>query len=773
MKKIFKQFASRNLLSVLGLCILSCISLSQRTFAQTQSPCDAHPFCSDTSYNFPNATSGNIPSTVDSGCLFNAPSPIWYWMQIGTAGTMQFNISQQSTSGTPLDVDFAMYGPFTTLAAGCAAVMAGAAPIQCSYSGSATETAGLGLPGGVPATTPTTPTVGQVYLVLITNFASLSQGSAAAGTISFSQTSGTGSADCNIVCGLSASNSGNVCFGNTVTLSAANTDTTRHFTYYWSGPGGYTNTGGVVGYAPTAPGTYTFDVLGVTDVNDTCHAETSVTIYPRPNVALVDGTDKVLCNTGSTPLAIANPTTGDTYQWYKNGVALPNDTLPTLSVDSNGSYKVVAQSVNGCMDSSNAVSVILNFTHVDFDYVLNKGCSGDTVHFTNQSEPGQYWWNFGDMTFPEDTTVSPTHIYNVQNTYIVRLKMKDLDGCVDSAIKIINTSHPLNAAFTQSLDSICQNAGTPVQFTDASIGNIQGWQWYFGDGGNSTQQNPTHIYSVSGTKNIQLIIHDDIPCYDTATSSIRVDSVPFLSFTQDRHAICEGEKVNFVPAYLQTAYNLNWDFGDGTVWNQLGNTSHSYEKSGTYTITLVGDYGVCGIATHTDSVVVNSFPIVNLGPDTVLCLDGPSITVTDNINQNDPTVKWIWNTGATTPSITIVHPGTYSVTASRNDCATTENVEVNKDCYTDIPNAFSPNGDGVNDYFYPRQLLSKGVVAFTMTIYDRWGQKIFVTDTPNGRGWDGKFNGKDQPTGVYIYQMTAVLKNGRKEDYTGNLTLLR
>src|SRR5690606_6796167 len=96
-----------------------------------------------------------------------------------------------------------------------------------------------------------------------------------------------------------------------------------------------------------------------------------------------------------------------------------------------------------------------------------------------------------------------------------------------------------------------------------------------------------------------------------------------------------------------------------------------------------------------------------------------------------------------------------------------------KDCYTDIPNAFTPNGDGENDYFYPRQLLSKGVAAFQMTVYNRWGQKIFETNSTNGRGWDGKFNGKDQATGVYIYQIKAVLNNGKIEEYTGNVTLMR
>jgi gliding motility-associated-like protein len=218
---------------------------------------------------------------------------------------------------------------------------------------------------------------------------------------------------------------------------------------------------------------------------------------------------------------------------------------------------------------------------------------------------------------------------------------------------------------------------------------------------------------------------------------------------------------------------VNWDFGDGNHWEQFDGTKHSFDQAGTYRITATGNYPVCASVSASDSVVVSAFPVVNLGPDSVICLDGPSITLSDLNNGSNPAVKWLWNTGDTSSSIVVVHPGTYSVTASENNCATTDNVIVNKDCYTDIPNAFTPNGDGSNDYFFPRQLLSKGVAGFTMSVYNRWGQKLFETDNPNGRGWDGKFNEKEQPMGVYIYQMKVVLKNGRIEEYEGNVTLVR
>jgi gliding motility-associated-like protein len=69
--------------------------------------------------------------------------------------------------------------------------------------------------------------------------------------------------------------------------------------------------------------------------------------------------------------------------------------------------------------------------------------------------------------------------------------------------------------------------------------------------------------------------------------------------------------------------------------------------------------------------------------------------------------------------------------------------------------------------------LSENVYKFKMVIYNRWGQEVFKTVSANGRGWDGKFNGQDQPMGVYVYRIDVSFSSGATESYTGNLTLLR
>ncbi len=171
----------------------------------------ASPFCTGTNYSFPNTT--NVANLGTVGCLGTTPNPVWYFMEIDQNGPMTFGISQSSAGGSGIDVDFALWGPFTSLAAGCGgSTFPGGSPIDCSYSPSPTETASI--PNAQ---------IGQFYILLLTNFSNQ------AGTISFSQTGGSGSADCSFVCGVtgftaipSACNPATNTYGVSGTLSITN-----------------------------------------------------------------------------------------------------------------------------------------------------------------------------------------------------------------------------------------------------------------------------------------------------------------------------------------------------------------------------------------------------------------------------------------------------------------------------------------------------------------------------------------------------------------------
>lgn len=532
------------------------------------------------------------------------------------------------------------------------------------------------------------------------------------------------------------------------------------------------NNGHDITIKPTSGGlkTYTYHV---TD-NFGCSYDTTISVFVKdPGNPGVDTAIKLCLNQGTInafDYLGGNPDVGGT--WTGTGVNSSGQFDPVAA--GVGVFDIdYTKTTGGCDTTATITVTVVNDVVIDFSFDITKGCTEDAVHFTNLSQAGTYQWKYGDGTLPYDTITSPTHIYQDQAVYPVELRVRNTDGCVDSITKLVDITHPLNAAFTSSADTVCLSEAVTVNFTNTSIGATN-WNWSFGEGTPVYTQDASHVFTQPGLHTIRLIIRDDIPCYDTAYHLVQVDSVPYFSIAQDKHELCAGEQLNLTTDfYAATIRSISWNFGDGTQWNQTGATSHHYDNPGVYWISADADFGICGVSHATDSIVVNAYPVIDLGPDSVLCLDAPAITVADLHNAGDPAIQWLWNTGATTPSIQISAPGTYSLTASQGDCAATETIDVNKDCYTDIPNVFTPNGDGVNDYFFPRQLLSKGVVAFSMTVFDRWGQKVFETENSNGRGWDGKFNDKAQPMGVYIYQMTVSLKNGRTEHLNGNVTLVR
>src|SRR5690606_38933679 len=220
-----------------------------------------------------------------------------------------------------------------------------------------------------------------------------------------------------------------------------------------------------------------------------------------------------------------------------------------------------------------------------------------------------------------------------------------------------------------------------------------------------------------------------------------------------------------------------WNFGDGYSREEAAvhQTEHAYEQAGSKTVILTASFRACPDTSATQMIEVYPYPEVDLGSDSSICLNGQPVYLKNLRTAPLSAYHQVWSTGDTTAVLKVVHPGIYtlSVTAEPLGCTTMETVTVTKACYIDIPNAFTPDGDGQNDYFLPRQLLSEDLTRFRMQVYNRWGQLVFETVSLNGRGWDGRFNGQVQPMGVYLYRIEADFSDGRQEKYEGNVTLLR
>lgn len=478
----------------------------------------------------------------------------------------------------------------------------------------------------------------------------------------------------------------------------------------------------------------------------------------------------------------------DTFDASQGYILAFDDVLPTQA----GVYNIYAVGTQGCISDTNSFPFqVYDSVDADFGFSISEDCLSDTVAFIDQSTSGgqpliNFQWRFGDGS-PISTDKDPVHPYPVLQkdevrTYNVR-HIASNGFCADTVEKDVVISHPIRAFFRIPDDSICQ--GTLVEFLDAEdssfvkAGTNPTIEWYYGDGSSDLTNSFTadYTYNVSGVYYPKLVITDFLGCSDTFEVEVVVDSIGFVTFTTDKESVCVGDQIKFTGDYSE--YGLTsaiWDLGNGVQVPDSFELLQSYLEPGTYDITFDVTYRICPDETYTGQLEVRPIPDVYLGEDTAICPAGEPIFIQNIATSTNPgNITYSWNTPTAdvTPGIYVRHQGMYAVTAELEGCTAKDTVFVKKNCYINIPNAFTPNGDGNGDYFLPRQMLSRNVTEFEMHIYNRWGEEVFQSDATNGRGWDGRYGGEAQPMGVYIYTINVTFGNGYTERYQGNVTLLR
>jgi gliding motility-associated-like protein len=471
-------------------------------------------------------------------------------------------------------------------------------------------------------------------------------------------------------------------------------------------------------------------------------------------------------------------TSGLSYLWNFGDGDTSTQATPSHTFLTAGVYTVtlIAFNPNTCITADTAFVVVRVIPDVSaaFSSDIRLGCEDDTVQFTlnnpNQPQNVLIAWDFGDGTGSSAT--NPLHVYYNQGTYTVTCVASN-GFCHDTVQQVITMVHPISAVFAVNDDSICLGQPT-ILSSNSQPQNFVLHHWNMGNGDTlNSGTNPVQPYNYGSTGSfvITLVVTDTIGCTDTARQNIYVDAPGFADYMASDLDICVGDPVFFDDTLSSNTIRWRWDFGDGKQLLNVHDPVHSWADAGTYNVTLTAYYPVCDSIQIAKSILVNAYPSVNLGPDTAMCPGLTGSLLLTNLNNQGSIFQW--STGETAAAITVTQPDHYWLRASNGECSSTDSIWIKRDCYLNIPNAFSPDGDGLNDWFLPRELLSSGLRAFKMNIYNRWGENIFSTEAIDGRGWDGKYNGKLQSLGVYVYVIDAEFINGVKKQYQGNVTLVR
>ncbi len=417
--------------------------------------------------------------------------------------------------------------------------------------------------------------------------------------------------------------------------------------------------------------------------------------------------------------------------------------------------------------------------HVDFSngvlpqLSIQAACKGQNngaiAAKTYDDDPVTYHYNWRDAH--ENLLDTTNAIHNLSpGTYSVQITTDK--GC-DTTLYVVLPSLVPDVDF--KTDKLLYCVGDRLTAQNLSGTGYTHYFWYWNDSLISSSEDFSLLLSQPGKFLLSLVGHNTI-CADTISSWITIDARLGIGFDPSRLSLCQGESVLFTPDTDSTVTQYYWHFGSDyyTVYEK-GSISHAFDEKGNWPVTLTTRFRACPDTTDLQTIVVYPIPKVNLGADTSLCFQNGAIHLFNRYHNTDYVYLYQWSTGATSAAIEVLQPGNYSLKMADTvlGCTGYGAITITKDCYLDIPNAFSPNGDGVNDYFFPRALLMKSATGFTMQVFNRWGQIVFVTHNKEGRGWDGTWNDTEQPAGVYVYRIEVQFENGYAEIYNGNLTVLR
>lgn len=420
-------------------------------------------------------------------------------------------------------------------------------------------------------------------------------------------------------------------------------------------------------------------------------------------------------------------------------------------------------------------------------------CGAKDLYIENKSlDPSfidNFEWQFdlNGTPYSNSSDWSPIVPFPEPNRYLGKLLLNPGEECADTADIVVDIFPGLTADFSYTYDTCV--AG-PVTFTDlsTSVADIVTWKWQFGvPNGIADDQNPEYLYQIPGTHPVRLRITDLNKC--THTKIIPIEYLPapqYIIIQPDSYVGCVPGEITFnnLSVPIDSTYHIVWSFGDGSTVENVISPIHTYNTPGLYDVTVA-------ITSPIGCFVSDSFPgLIRVVPSPeanfTFSPEDPSniepmVTFTDLSKDAN---RWFWQfdrfgtSNQQNPVYTFPDTGLMRimlVATHPEGCKDSmiQFLDVRPEIRWYMPNAFSPNGDGVNDGFFGKGFL-EGVDDFNMTIWNRWGELVFETNDPNEQ-WNGRAQntGANSPSGVYVVRVTFTEPRGEKRDIRGFATLIR
>jgi gliding motility-associated-like protein len=424
----------------------------------------------------------------------------------------------------------------------------------------------------------------------------------------------------------------------------------------------------------------------------------------------------------------------------------------------------------------NITPIVINLFIQDvapLDVTLNNptiNCPGDNINLTANVTGGlptyEYLWNTGETLSSIEVIPTATGIYSIQVT----------DACLDttvydSVLVTVPVYVPLSVIASDDIVEICPYVPQTINANASGGSGIYSYQWFranqlIGQSA-SIQVNP----STSTSYVVQVIDNCGAISYDTVTYNIL--SPPLIVNTSPNIELCPGDSA-FISATASGGYG-NYHF----VWTHNGDTSQGIwvkpNSTFSYNVVVSDD---CQTFTVSAFVVVTIVkPEADFIPISENLIEGLPISFY-NLTTNGYTYQWYFGDG---DQSTLINPnniydtaGTYYVTLVAWDAkgcvdTITKPITILEEFYIYIPNAFIPDKDRINNFFSGSFI---GVKWIKIEIFNRWGELIYFSEDQNFK-WDGTYQGKRVPDGVYTWKLTYKPNRSMEELMTGHVNVLR
>ena len=459
------------------------------------------------------------------------------------------------------------------------------------------------------------------------------------------------------------------------------------------------------------------------------------------------------------------------FEWdMGDGTILEEENI-TYDYDDIGIYTVSLSIEDVICNVSDQSSLQITITDEVAAFITNGdevGCAPLSIDFNNNSVgASSYSWDFGDGT-PSNNGENTSHIYATPGIYIVTLSVEGDGGCtgIDDATSLVEVIPPpvLDPSFDNIQLGACNEL--TVDLTNTSNGDIDNYSWDLGDGNASVAENLIHVYNGEGTYTITLTVSEDFCDVE--------ESISQTVTIEDHEEFELGENIPL--CYYSPAVVINAGL-DGQNASYFWSTN---EETQSISVTEAGIYSVqveLNGCTFQDAVQVSIAPEISIEKTEVLCKGAAhSIEIPYLGGSNH---FWI-TTDENDIYTNIIDDGIYEFTFTDvYGCEQAGSIDVilqDNEPTIFIPNAFTPNGDGLNDVFKP---VNANLDEYSFKVYNRWGNVVFETEDPDDY-WQGEQlegNGNESyyvPVGVYTYEIRYSSNcNTEAKDFIGQISVVR